>query len=167
MRILSIRRCDIWIPRPAGKTGFTLIELLVVIFIISLTTALIMPSLWDTGERALKSEAKRIGNTLRYIYDEAAARKQTYVFKIDLETDSWSFESRHESRSFKLKDDVMFRDVVIPSVGEVSYGKVAMKFGPLGPEEPVTLHLMKDKAEYTVKFNPLNGRAKIYEGYIL
>ncbi len=155
------------IPRTPDKAGFTLIELVVVIFIISLTTALIMPSFWDTGERALKSEAKRIANTLRYIYDEAAARKQTYIFKIDLDTGSWGFESGHESRSFRMKDDVMFRDVVIPSVGEVSYGKVALSFGPLGPEEPVTLHLMKDKAEYTVKFNPLNGRAGVYRGYVL
>ncbi len=126
-----------------------------------------MPSLWDTGDRALKSEAKRISNTLRYIYDEATAKKQTYVFKIDIDSDSWSFESEHESRSFEMKDDVMLKDVIIPSVGKVSYGKVAVIFGPLGPEEPLTLHLMKGKTEYTVKFNPLNGRAGIYKGYVL
>ena len=41
-------------------SAFTLIELVIVIFIISLTTALIMPNLWDTGKRAVKSEGKRV-----------------------------------------------------------------------------------------------------------
>ncbi len=153
--------------RRTGEDGFTLIELIVVIFIISLTTALIMPSLWDTGERALKSEAKRIGNTLRFIYDEAAGKKKTYVLKIDLNAGSWSYESENVSRNFRMEEDVMFKDIVIPSLGEVSTGEVILSFGPTGPEEPVTFHLIKDKMEYTVIFNHINGRAKIYEGYVL
>jgi len=147
--------------------GFTLIELIVVLFIISLTTALIMPNLWDTGERALKSEAKRIRNTLRYINDEAAGKKRTYILKIDLSSDSWGFESEKESRSFEMKENIMFKDVILPSIGEVSIGEVIMKFGPMGPEEPIILHLIKDELEYTVTFNHINGRAKIDEGYIL
>ncbi len=147
-------------------TGFTLIELIIVIFVISLTTALIMPSLWNMGDRALKSEANRIGNTLRYIYDEAAGKKQTYVLIFDLDSDAWKFESKIESRSFKLKDTVMFRDLLVPSLGKVSSGEIKLIFHPVGPEEPITLHLIKDTAEYTVIFNHLSGRAKVYEGYI-
>ena len=146
-----------------NRKGFTLIELIIVIFIISLTTALIMPSFWGTGERALKSEAKRIGNTLRYIYDEAAGKKQPYVLKFNLDKDTWKFESEIESRSFKLKEDVMFKEIVIPSLGEISFGEVELIFTPTGPEEPIALHLIKDNAEYTVEFNHLSGRAKIRE----
>ncbi|GBD96311.1 hypothetical protein BMS3Abin06_01196 [bacterium BMS3Abin06] len=152
----------------AVRCGFTLIELVIVIFIISLVTALIMPKLWDTGERALKSEAKRIGNTLRYVYDEAAGKKRTYLLRIDLSADSWSFESEKELRKFKMKRGVMFKDIVVPSFGEVSQGEVILKFGPMGPEEPVTVHLVnEDDMEYTVIFNHINGRVKIYEGYML
>jgi prepilin-type N-terminal cleavage/methylation domain-containing protein len=150
-----------------SPSAFTLIELIIVIIIISLTTALIMPSLWDTGEWAVKSDAKRIGNTLRYIYDEAAGKKQTYLLKIDLSADSWSFESEKESRKFEMQDNVMFKDIMIPSLGEVTIGEVTLKFGPLGAEEPVTLHLIKNETEYTVMFNNINGRAKIHEGYVL
>lgn len=149
------------------RDAFTLIELLVVIFIISLVSSLILPNFWGTGERALKSEAKRIGNTLRYIYDEAAGKKQTYLLKIDLSAGSWSFENERESRKFQMKENVMFADIMIPSLGEVKTGEVMLKFGPMGPEEPITLHLAKDDLEYTVKFNHINGRAKIYEGYVL
>lgn len=151
----------------AHRDAFTLIELIIVIFIISLTTALVMPNLWGTGERALKAEAKRIGSTLRYVNDEAAGKKRTYVFKIDLTANSWGFESEKESRSFEMKNNTMVKDIMVPSLGTVSFGEVLLEFGPLGAEEPVTLHLMKDKYEYTVIFNHINGRAEIYKGYIL
>lgn len=145
--------------------GFTLVELIIVIFIISMTAALIMPSLWDTGERALKAESRRISNTLRYIYDEALGKKQTYNLKINLDKDVWSYKSKNESRSFELKDRVMFKDIIVPSLGDVSLGEVIMAFGPLGPEEPVIVHLMKKEKEYTVVFNHISGRTKVYEGY--
>jgi len=157
-----------FIPHPSSfNQGFTLFELAVVIFIISLTTALIMPSFWDTGEKALKSEAKRMSGTLRYIYDEAVGKKKTYTVKVDLDDSSWGFQSENESRSFNLGKDIMFKDVIIPSHGEISAGEVTIEFGPLGPPEPMTLHLIKDELEYTVMFNHLNGRAKIFEGYVL
>ena len=153
--------------RRITRGGFTLIELIVVIFIISLTASIVMPSLWSSGERSLKSEAKRIGNTMRYIYDEAVSKKQTYSLKFDIENNTWAFESKGESRSFKAKDEVMFKDIIVPSHGEISKGELTLIFGPLGPEEPITLHLFRDEAEYTVKFNHLNGRAKVLEGYII
>ncbi|MBI5740835.1 MAG: hypothetical protein HZA16_08940 [Nitrospirae bacterium] len=152
--------------RKAGS-GFTLFELVVVIFIISLTTALIMPSFWDTGEKALKSEAKRMSGALRYIYDEAVGKKIIYTVKVDLDDSSWGFESEREARSYSLGNDVAFKDVMVPSHGEISSGEVTIEFGPLGPAEPLTLHLIKDDLEYTVMFNHISGRAKIFEGYVL
>ncbi len=149
------------------RNAFTLIELVVVIFIISIATALIMPSFWDGGEGGLKTETRRIANTMRYIYDEAVNRKQTYLFEIDLDSESWRFASEKESRRFLMKREVEIKDVLVPSLGEVSRGKVTIAFGPMGPEEPIILHLLKDRWEYTIIFNHLNGRAKILEGYIL
>ena len=147
------------------NSAFTLIELVIVIFIISLTTALIVPNLWDNGETALKSEAKRIANTLRYIYDEAAGKKLTYTLKVNINEGAWGFESKKESSWFEMKDDIVFSDIIIPSLGKITAGEAVLPFGPLGPEEPVTLHLLKNELEYTVIFNHLNGRAKVYEGY--
>ncbi len=148
-------------------SAFSLVELVIVIFIISLTTALIMPSFRDTGERALRSDAKQIGNTLRYVYDEAVGKKKTYTVIFNLDESVWGFESPNESRSFHLGRNIVFRDVLIPSHGEISGGEIAIEFGPLGPDEPVTIHLLKDRKEYTVVFNHLNGRPKVFEGYIV
>lgn len=148
------------------RSGFTLIELIIVIFIISLTAALIMPNMWDTGERSVKLEAKRIGTTLRYLYDEAVGKKEIIVLRIDLDRDAWGFESEIESRSFTMRDKVMFRDIIVPSLGEVSIGELLYSFGTTGPEEPITIHLMRGDKDYTVIFNHLSGRAKVYAGYI-
>lgn len=161
MQTSSIR---IFRPR-RGSSAFTLIELVVVLFIISLTTALIVPNLWDDGEAALKSEAKRIANTLRYICDEAAGKKLTYTLKINIDEGAWGFESDKESRSFTIKDDIVIRDIIVPSLGRLTSGEAILPFGPLGPEEPVTLHLLKNDLEYTVILNHLNRRVKLYEGY--
>ena len=150
-----------------GNAAFTLIELVVVIFIISLTTALIMPNVWDSGERAVKSEAKRIGNTLRYIHDEAIGKKRVFLFTFNLDDDYWEYKSEKNTRTFRMKDKVIFKDILVPSLGEVEFGEVTLTFRPTGPDEPVTIHLVKDEAEYTVIFNHINGRAKLYEGYKL
>jgi general secretion pathway protein H len=150
-----------------SRRGFTLIELIIVIFIISLTAALIMPSLWKTTESTVKAEARHISGALRYIHDEAVGKKQVYLFKINFDNDSWGFEGEKESRNFKLKGDVELKDVLIPSLGEISKGQVIVKFGPMGSEEPIIIHLMKDESEYTVIFNHLSGRAKIVRGYAL
>jgi len=147
--------------------AFTLIELVIVIFILSLTTALIMPNLWDTGDRAVKSEARRIGNTMRYLSDEAAGKKIDYHMTINLDKGTWGYESEKASRDFTMKNDVIFKDVIVPSVGDVSFGEIVLKFGPTGAEEPLILHLSKDEIEYTVMFNHINGRAKIYKGHVL
>ena len=87
------------------RSAFTLIELVIVIFIISLTTAMIVPNLWDTEEKVLRSEAKQIANTLRYIYDEASGKKLTYILKVNINESSWGFESEKESRWFEMKKD--------------------------------------------------------------
>ncbi len=145
--------------------GFTLIELILVILIISLSAALMMPSFWKSDEGALAAEAKRIGNTLRYLYDEATGKKLDYVFTIDLDNDEWGFKSDRETRSFTMKKNIVFKDVLVPSLGEVSSGQLEILFSPLGPQEPVTLHILKESSEFTIKFNHLNGRAKIIEGY--
>ncbi|MBI4687151.1 MAG: prepilin-type N-terminal cleavage/methylation domain-containing protein [Nitrospirae bacterium] len=149
------------------RAGFTLLELVLVILIISLATALIMPSFSDIGEGRLKTEARRLGGALRYVYDEAVGKKESYIFRLDLDKGLWEFEGSKEKRGAELKGDVEIADVITPSLGKISKGEVFIEFGPLGPAEQITLHLRKNKSEYSVIFNHLNGRTKTLEGYAL
>ncbi len=147
--------------------GLTLVELLVVIFIISIATALIMPSFWRSQGDEVKSEAKHMSATLRYVYDQAVSKKETYIFRFNLDEDSYSFKANGESRSYQITIHEGLRDIIIPSLGRVSEGEVTVEFGALGPNEPITVHLKDEGIEYTVFFNHLTGRTKIYEGYRL
>ncbi len=149
------------------KAGFTLLELLVVVFIISLSLAVITPSIWKSEKSSLKTEARHISSTIRYIYDEAISKKKSYVLGFNIDERTWGFESDSETRNFKIKREIEIRDIFIPSHGEISAGEVLIVFGPTGPEEPLILHLMKGQSEYTVIFNHISGRTKILEGYIL
>lgn len=150
-----------------NRSGFTLLELVIVIFIISLITALIMPSFLDSPDKALRSEARHISNTMRYVYDEATVRKETYLFSIYPENGSWGFKGDKEAKTFKIRGDVKFKDVFIPSIGEFTRKEVRISFGPLGPDEPIVLHLTNNGKDFTIIFNNLNGRSRILEGYIL
>ena len=147
-------------------SGFTLIELLIVIFIISLALSIVMPSL-DIGGSTLKTEARHIGGALRYINDEATGKKQTYLFNVNLNDESWGFEGDTEKRKTFLRGNAEITDILIPSLGEVSSGEVIVEFGPMGADEPIILHIKKGKSEYTIIFNNINGRAEIVEGYTL
>lgn len=149
------------------KSGFTLLELIVVIFIISLTLTLTMPSFWNSDRNDLKKDARRLSSTLRYLYDESVGKKSVYTFFIDLESRTWGFAGKRESRSFKIRGEARIQDVVVPSHGEVTQGELSILFGPTGTGEPITIHLQKGEAEYTVMFNHISGRTKIHEGYIL
>jgi prepilin-type N-terminal cleavage/methylation domain-containing protein len=148
-----------------NKRGFSLIELLVVIFIISITSALVIPSLWRTEEDALVKEAKHISSTLRYVYDVTVSRREKHLFFMNLDTDSYGFEGESESRNFRMKEEGSFRDVLVPSMGKRSEGEVTVEFGPLGPDEPIIIHLVIGDYEYTVVFNHITGRTKIIKGY--
>jgi general secretion pathway protein H len=66
--------------------GFTLLELIVVLIIISLMSAVVVPKL--TGPMSnldLKTAAKKISASLRYVRSHAASEKTTYVALFDFE----------------------------------------------------------------------------------
>jgi general secretion pathway protein H len=149
------------------RGGFTLIELIVVLFIISLSLTLIMPSVWRSDSSIIKKEARHISSTLRYIYDEAVSKRKNYLITFDIDNSEWRYSDEKNSRDFRLKDHVELKDIVVPSHGEISDGELTVKFGPLGPQEPMILHLIREQDEYTIIFNNMNGKTKIYEGYRL
>ena len=66
--------------------GFTLLELIVVLIIISLMSAVVVPKL--TGPMSnldLKTAAKKISSSLRYVRSHAASEKTTYAALFDFD----------------------------------------------------------------------------------
>src|SRR5208282_1143636 len=71
-----------------NKEGFTLLELFAVVFIISLLTAVVLPSLYGLSDNKLKSDARKMASLLRYLNDSSISSKKTLSLKFDLQEGS-------------------------------------------------------------------------------
>ncbi len=140
------------------KGGFTLLELIVVIFIISLIMGLVIPSFHGVGDGRLRSEAGKMASLLRYLNDGAISRKETFPFRLNLDTKFVSWNTPEGERSEKF--DSLF-NVSTTSTGDVSRGEVTLFFSPSGLQENMVIILKDSKEEMSVSFNPLSGRTKI------
>ncbi len=142
-------------------TGFTLLELLVVIFILSVITALVIPSFYGSGEGRLKSEAGKIASLLRYLNDTAISRKETYFLTLNLDTKIAKWETPEGKYSEKFESLITLSTT---SSKNVSKGEITLFFNPLGLQENLIVTLKDKEQEMSVSFNPLSGRTKIISG---
>ncbi|MDH5202825.1 MAG: prepilin-type N-terminal cleavage/methylation domain-containing protein [Nitrospirota bacterium] len=142
-------------------TGFTLLELLVVIFILSLITALVIPSFYGIGEGKLKSEAGKIASLLRYLNDTAISRKETFFLTLNLDTKIAKWETPEGKYSEKFES---LLTISTTATKNISRGEITLFFNPLGLQESLIVTLKDKEQEMYVSFNPLSGRAKIISG---
>jgi prepilin-type N-terminal cleavage/methylation domain-containing protein len=141
----------------ANPCGFTLLELIAVIFVLSLVLAVIMPSFSSPGGK-LKSEARRIATTMRFLYETAVSKKQETSIEFELEKKeiAWDTERRKGSEKFKA-----IAGVEIPSRGLVKEGQLIVFFSPSDMNEHITVHLELGDETAMVVFNPVSGRTKV------
>lgn len=130
-----------------------------VLFIISLLLGVVFPSFYGLQERKLKSESRRIASLLRYLNDSSIATKQILPLKLDLQggTLTWKDQGGERTDRFRSLDSVH-----LPSKGEVREGELIVFFGPMGIQEPISIHLREEKKGMTITLNPWSGRAKIF-----
>jgi general secretion pathway protein H len=160
------------------QAGFTLIEMTVVIVILSVMALLVLPRLPFAHERDLKTSARTLAGSLRYLGDLAISTKQHYRLRISLlnneiavtrvlpEGDEFAVPDG-TLKNLSLLDGIMFSDIVTPRLGKVAEGEAVLDFGPLGVEEFSVLHLKRkdDSRYYTVAVYPGSGRVTVLEGY--
>ena len=124
----------------SSSHGFSLLELIVVLFIVSLVVAIVLPSFSGFGENKLKSESREMASILRYMYDSAVSRKETFFMKFDLDTNmiSWKGPEGEKTRTFddmtgvttqstrdcfKRRTDIFFRAARYPGKSHCTYEK--------------------------------------------
>ncbi|NWF76015.1 MAG: prepilin-type N-terminal cleavage/methylation domain-containing protein [Nitrospirae bacterium] len=151
MRILRVGICS---------KGFTFLELIVVIFILSIVMAVIMPSFIGIGDNKLKSEAREIASLLRYLYDSAVSRKETFLIKFNFNENTVSFSSPEGEKRKKFNNVI---GVTTQSRGLVSTGELIFFFEPLGINENLNVHLNKENEFMDVTLNHMSGRVKIIQ----
>ena len=142
------------------REGFTLLELIAVIFIISLFTAIVLPSFYSFGDNKLKSDARKMASLLRYLNDSSISSKKTLSLKFDLQEGSILWQGPDGEKTEQLKS---LASVEMQSQGEIKEGQVTVFFGPLGTPEDIAVHLKNEKEGMTVTLNSISGRAKITE----
>lgn len=153
--VFSSQRCT---PDARRSSGYTLLELVAVVFIISLLTAIAIPSFFSSGDSGLKSDARKMASLLRYLNDSSIYTKKTFSLAFDLQEDSISWHGPDGDKTEKIKS---LSSVALQSKGEVKEGQVTVFFGPLGINENISVHLKGDKKGMTVTLNAISGRAKI------
>jgi len=160
------------------QSGFTLIEMTVVIVILSVVALVVLPRLPFAHERNLKTSARTLAASLRYLGDLAISTKQHYRLRITLlnneiavtrvipEGDELAV-SNSDLNQLALLDGVVFGDIETPRLGKITEGEAVLDFGPLGVEDLAVIHLKRtdDSRYYTVAVYPGSGRITVLEGY--
>lgn len=161
--------------RPAG---FTLVELAIVLFIIGIITGIAIPRLRDVSAAELASATRRLSQTARYLYEEAALRgtvvalafdldHQAYwVAKLDQTTGQFVEDTSLLSRRVELPADVRIADVTLPSVGKLYQGIAPTHFYPEGYADRTIIHLVdRQSRATTIRIDPVRGWGEVSDGY--
>ena len=160
-----------------NRRGFTLIEIAVVLAIIGMVMMLVLPRLPSPESENLKTSARTLASTMRYIQDRAATGRMTYYLRMEPGTDMVRVLEAAADGSEKEPDDPLLRkrpvkegiivaDVIIPRLGKINDGQVRLDVGAGGLRDFVTIHLRSpDNLFWTVMAFPASGKVKVYEGY--
>jgi len=136
---------------------------MVTLFIITLVLGLVFPSFYRAGG-GIKSDAKMVASVLRYLYDTAAARKETLPLTFDFKDDMLRWNGPEGDKS---KEVDTLSGVEMPSRGLVKEGELTVMMSPLGAVENMDV-ILKEKREggdsLTVRLFGLSGRVKIIAG---
>jgi len=158
--------------------GITLVELMVVIVVLGVLIALIIPRLGEIGEANLKRSARHITGMIRFLRDEAQARKSIFRLHFDVQEGHYwaevmtlTSEQTVEFMKYQselgteghLSGQTTLRDVQVASHPDDPY----ILFTPDGWVENAAIHLRDgDERDFTLLVNPLMGTTDFREGYI-
>lgn len=148
-------------PGPKGLnriSGFTLLELIVVLFIISLLSAVTLPSFFGTAADSIKTDAKKIASLVRYLNDSAIYSKKTYLLQFDLKERAIAWNGPEGDKTEKF---LTLSGLNLQSRGTVTDGQVTVFFSPMGLRENLDIFLREADKGSKVIFNSLSGRVKI------
>ncbi len=162
------------------RNGFTLLELLVVMLLISAFVFIAVPKIKSGTEINIKSASTNLTATIKYLYNEAAFKKNIYRLVFDIDRDEYWVEVLDHNEYVVLNDylykkrtlpaGVHFKDVVTErtlSRNSLDDQKEFILFLPTGFVEPAVIHLVTDSEDYyTLETKPYTGGTKVYDQYV-
>ena len=160
--------------------GFTLIELVIVLVVISLSVALVTPSLSRFSRRVeIKASAQKISGILRYFRSESVQRGRVYqvLFDTDLrevrvqaleedekgEGEKSPGEQRFFKKSYSLPEGIQMKEFKIPSP-EFQSDLPTIEFYPNGSSNGGSILVdAQDQKGFRIKVHFLTGIVEIEE----
>lgn len=163
-----------------NNNGFTLIELLVVIILIAAFVYIVAPKIKSGTEFNIKSASRNLSATIRYLYSEAAFKKNIYRLVFDVDNDTYWIESLQNNEYVassdpllsrkRLPNGVHFKDVITErtlSKTTLHEAPEFILFLPTGFVEPAAIHLVTDNEYYyTLETKPYTGGTRVYNEYV-
>ncbi len=164
--------------RGGAHVGFTLIELAVVIAILGVMVALVAPRFADIGNANLKRSSRHLTGMIRFLRDEAQAKKSVYRLRFDVQAGQYWPEVltavSDDTVEFKravsaiggegsLSGQTTFRDVTVAGHPDDPY----IVFTPDGWVEHALIHLRDNEdRDFTLIVNPVMGNTELRDGYV-
>ena len=161
------------------QAGFTLIELSIVILVIAIVARIAVPKIRSISGAELTAATRRLANTTRYLYDEAAVRGVVLALYFDLDRQQYWVARPDEATGLLVEDedilgrrvalprDVRIVDVFVPGAGTLSAGLVPTHFYPEGYADRSVVHLADVEGHaYSMRIDPVHGRGEVSEGYL-
>ena len=165
------------IRNPKSK-GFTLIELVVVIVVLGVMVTLVIPAFSEITGANLKRSARHLTGTIRFLRDEAEAKKTVFRLRFDVPNGHYWAEALKVlddrtaefvrpataiSTAGSLAGQTSFKDVRPMSHPDDPY----ILFTPDGWVEKTFIHLRDgDGKDYTLIVKPLTGTTELHEGEV-
>lgn len=159
--------------------GFTLVELVIVLVLISLTVALVTPSLSRFAKRVeLKTAAQKVSGILRYFRSESIHKGKVYQVQFDSDLREVRVQALEEEgegekaeevarvlkKSYSLPSGIQMKEVKIPSA-EFPSDVPAIEFYPNGGSNGGSVILeAEDQKGYRIRVRFLTGIVEVGEG---
>ena len=155
-----------------SNKGFTLLEIIMVLFILALTTGLVLP---DVGRLfqgdVLKTSVNRLVSAVAQTRSQAMLDGEPWVLVIDTSGDqepqkSMSIDRTRKAIFVRAEEGARFRDVALIRTGDVlTEEQVPLVFQPDGLAEPALVHCESaDGVVTTVYLKAFNPRPMIIDG---
>ena len=160
------------------SNGFTLVELVIVLVILGAIIAFVAPKLGEIGDANLKRSARHLTGMIRFLRDDAQAKKNVYRLRFDIQGGHYwpevltpvsdtvvEFKRFHSVMATEgsLWGQTTFKDIRVPSHPDDPY----IQFTPDGWVESSFIHLKSGgEHDFTLIVHPLTGNTELVEGYV-